>query len=315
MQIAPWIWCTVILLLCILGFMTLGVSWNAASFIMAYRAQKLLTLLIVGYSVGISTLLFQTLTQNNILTPSLLGFDALYVLIQSCLVFFLGAFAFGALNVQIKFGVQVLILIGAAMALYHFLLKDGRDLIRLVLVGIVFGVLFRSLSSLVARLIDPDEYFIIQSAGYARFGISDGVLLAISAAICVLSAFFIWRTRFVLDVLMLGRSVAMNLGVDYPKAARFILFWVSVLVACATALVGPIVFFGLLTCALTNQITRKMAHNERLILAPLIASIILVAGQLIFEQLFSMQGVLAVIIELFGGILFLWLVFVNKGRV
>ena len=65
-------------------FMTLNARgmWD---FVLPLRAAKLLAILLVAYAIGVSTLLFQTLTHNPILTPSLLGFDTLYVFLQTML--------------------------------------------------------------------------------------------------------------------------------------------------------------------------------------------------------------------------------------
>jgi iron complex transport system permease protein len=55
-----------------------------------------------------------------------------------------------------------------------------------------------------------------------------------------------------------------------------------------------------------------MYHSERLILVSLVAMICLVLGQTVFEQVLSMAGVLSVVIELAGGIVFLLLIFMTQ---
>ena len=72
------------------AFMTLGArgSW---SFILAFRGTKLLSMATVAYAIALSTVLFQTVTNNRILTPSIMGFDSLYALLQTLLVLVLGA--------------------------------------------------------------------------------------------------------------------------------------------------------------------------------------------------------------------------------
>ncbi len=86
----PVIIASVVLAISMLLFMTLNANGNW-DFVLPFRFYKLMALILVGVAIGVSTLLFQTLTHNPILTPALLGFDALYVLIQSVLVFALGA--------------------------------------------------------------------------------------------------------------------------------------------------------------------------------------------------------------------------------
>src|SRR5690606_10110387 len=132
-------------------FMTLDAkgSW---SFVLSFRGKKLLSLALVAYSVAVSTVLFQTVTNNRILTPSIMGFDALYVLIKTAVVFFFGVSALVSIDSQIQFVVELAVMVGFSFLLFRWLfLGEERSLHLLVLVGIVFGILFRSLSQLMQR--------------------------------------------------------------------------------------------------------------------------------------------------------------------
>ncbi|WP_435931762.1 iron chelate uptake ABC transporter family permease subunit [Moraxella bovoculi] len=294
-------------------YLTLNViSWD---FALPMRTRKLIAFLVVGYAVGVSTLLFQTLTHNPILTPSLLGFDALYVLIQSLMLFFLGMLSYVTLPVVGKFAFEVAVMMMLSVILFRFLFtKHNQDLTRLILVGVIFGTLFRSLSYMVARMINPDEFVTVQAQSYASFTAVNVNLLITSVVLSVATFIYVWRQRFALDVLLLGRNCAISLGVPYHKLSLGILMTISLLVSMATALVGPITFFGLLVCALTNRFCTKMAHGERLILVTLIASSTLIVGQAVFEHVFKMAGVLEVVIELFGGVAFLLLIFMQYSK-
>ncbi|WP_435938926.1 iron chelate uptake ABC transporter family permease subunit [Moraxella bovoculi] len=294
-------------------YLTLNViSWD---FALPLRTRKLIAFLVVGYAVGVSTLLFQTLTHNPILTPSLLGFDSLYVLIQSLMLFFLGMLSYVTLPTVGKFAFEVAVMMMLSVILFRFLFtKHNQDLTRLILVGVIFGTLFRSLSYMVARMINPDEFVTVQAQSYASFTAVNVNLLITSVVLSVATFIYVWRQRFALDVLLLGRNCAISLGVPYHKLSLGILMTISLLVSMATALVGPITFFGLLVCALTNRFCTKMAHGERLILVTLIASSTLIVGQAVFEHVFKMAGVLEVVIELFGGVAFLLLIFMQYSK-
>lgn len=297
----------VLLIGCVL-YLTLNVtSWD---FALPLRTRKLVAFLVVGYAVGVSTLLFQTLTHNPILTPSLLGFDALYVLIQSLMLFFLGMVSYVTMPAVGKFAFEVAVMMVMSVLMFRFLFtKHNQDLTRLILVGVIFGILFRSLSYMVARMINPDEFVTVQAQSYASFTAVNINLLMVAVVLSVATFIYVWRQRFALDVLLLGRNCAISLGVPYRQLSLGILITIALLVSMATALVGPVTFFGLLVCALTNHFCTKMAHGERLILVTLIASSTLIVGQAVFEHLFKMAGVLEVVIELFGGVAFLLLIF------
>ena len=225
-------------------FMTYHANGNW-DFILPFRGKKLLLLLIMAYTIGISTLLFQTLTNNPILTPSILGFDSLYLLVQSILVFLFGGIGFTQLNVAGKFAFETLLMLLGALLLFRTLSKNNSDLARMILVGIIFGVLFRSVNNLLQRMIDPNEFAVAQGSSFASFNTVNPTLLWIGTVITLVSALWIWQQRFKLDVLLLGRERAIGLGLEYHQFSRQLLICCAFLVSISTALVGPILFLGL----------------------------------------------------------------------
>lgn len=306
-----WLVAGLLLVSCTL-FLTLNANGNW-DFILPLRATKLASLLLVAYAVGVSTLLFQTLTNNPILTPSILGFDSLYIFLQTLLVAVLGGVGYTHLPPLGKFGFELAAMVGGSLLLFQILLRQGgRDLVRMILIGVIFGILFRSLSSLLQRLIDPEEFAVAQAYTFASFNSVNQQMLAIAAVILFISSVFIWRERYRLDVHMLGRDQAINLGIPYTRHTLWLLAWVAVLVATSTALVGPVSFFGLLVAALANHFAPNMKHSTRLPMVFLTAALLLVAGQTVFEHVLGMKAVLSVVVEFAGGLVFLWLVLKRK---
>ncbi len=80
------------LVIAIVTFLTVNArgDWG---FVLELRGRRLAALAIVGCAIAVSTVVFHTITENRILTPSILGFDALFVLIQTVLVFVVGSSA------------------------------------------------------------------------------------------------------------------------------------------------------------------------------------------------------------------------------
>lgn len=300
--------------LSIVCFMTLGAkgSW---SFIIPFRGRKLLALCLVAYSVAVSTVLFQTVTNNRILTPSIMGFDALYVLLTTAVVFFLGAGALTGIDPQLQFGVEVVVMVVFSGLLFRWLfLGEERSLTLLVLVGIVFGILFRSLSQFMQRMLDPNAFQVLQDSLFASFAAVDTTLLLVATVIVVLVSLVALRLGHMFDVLALGRAHAVNLGIDYKRTVVIVLTLVSVLVAVSTALVGPITFFGLLVATLAHSLVGTSRHRYVLPAAALLAIICLVGGQTILERVFAFDTALSIIIEFLGGIVFITLVLRRAAR-
>lgn len=286
-------------------FLTVGAkgSW---SFILTFRGTKVAAMVLVGCAIAMSTVLFQTITNNRILTPSIMGFDALYRLIQTVLVFQLGSAAVAAFDPRLRFGVEVAAMVVFSWLLYRWLFSGSlRGLHLLMLVGIVFGVLFRSLSGFLQRVIDPNEFLVVQDRLFASFNRVDGQLLAVSALVVLAVAVAVWRRAGVLDVLALGRDAAINLGIDHRREVMRVLVMVSILVAVSTALVGPVTFFGLLVANLAYLLVDTHRHRLILPVAALVAVLVLMGGQLVLERLLGYNGALSIVIEFLGGIVFL----------
>ncbi|WP_407666751.1 iron chelate uptake ABC transporter family permease subunit [Microvirga roseola] len=298
----------------IAAFMTIGAKgrWD---FILPFRGTKVLTMVLVAYAVAVSTVLFQTASQNRILTPAIMGFDALFILIQTALIFSIGAAGVANLSPYLVFALEVLAMVLFSSILYRWLFSGtSRSLHLLILVGIVFGVFFRSLSGFMQRIIDPNEFVVLQDRLFASFNSIDGELLAISSTVIIAASLVGWRFLRGFDVLSLGRDAAIGLGVDHDRVVTVVLLLVAVLVSVSTALVGPVTFFGLLVANLAYQIVGSHKHRFILPAAVLLAINCLVGGQLILERIFAFDTALSIVIDFVGGLLFLALLMKGAAR-
>ncbi|WP_343315604.1 iron chelate uptake ABC transporter family permease subunit [Brucella sp. BE17] len=301
-------------LLSAIAFMTIGAKGSWA-FILPFRATKLAAMVLVAYSIAVSTVLFQTVTNNRILTPSIMGFDAIYILIQTIAVFIFGSLHVAWLGPNVRFMSETVVMVLFAGSLYYWLFSGAaRSLHLVMLVGIVCGVFFRSLSSLMQRMLDPNLFAVLQDRFFASFNTVNSDILLISAIIVAFVTLYGLRMMHVFDVLALGREQAINLGIDHSRVVRHILFMVTVLVAVSTALVGPITFFGLLVANLAYIVTGSAKHRLVLPVAALLAIICIVGGQTILERVFAFNTALSVIIEFVGGLVFIILLVRGHSR-
>lgn len=302
-----------LLIAMIAAFMTLGAtgSW---SFILPYRGEKLLTVLLVAWAVPLSTILFHAISDNRILTPSIMGFDALFVLIQTLLIFFIGSERINILPVQGVFLGEVLVMTGFAMGLYGLLLRRvAGSLELLLLVGIVLGVLFRSISGLLQRMIDPGEFLVLQGRIFASFGGADPQVQAMAAAcIGLASAWAFWRLPAI-DVMILGRSGAMSVGLSHRRLSLEVFAIVTMLVSASTALVGPITFFGLLVAHATYRMLPGAPLRQTIPVAGLAGALLLVVGQVVLERVLGFDGTVGMAVEFLGGLLFI-LLLIERAR-
>jgi len=299
------IFLAVLLVACVAGYLMLGARGNWG-FVLPFRGNKLAALLVVAVAVSTASVLFQTITHNRILTPAILGFDALYVLVLTVQVYVLGAQAYVQLPEVGQFVLNTALMLAAALALFGTLLTRARsDLMRMVLTGIILAVLFRAVTGFLQRMIDPNEYAVIQVSSFARFARVDLSLLGVATLLTVAALMVTWRMRHQLDVLALGETAAINLGENPKRQTVWILVIIAVLVSVSTALVGPMGFLGLLVVSLAHLITPTASHSVLLTSAALISALTLVAGQLVLERLMGMAMPLVVVIDILGGIVFL----------
>lgn len=287
------------------AFMTVGAK-GAWSFVLPFRGAKLAAMVLVGYSIAVSTVLFQTVTRNRILTPAIMGLDTLYVLIQTVLVFAIGSTATSALPPAIMFVVQAAAMIAFSVILYVRLFSGRtQSLYLIVLVGLVLGVLFRSLANLLQRIMSPNEFVVLADRLFANFNTVNTAVLPIAAVAVVAASLFGLRHLRTLDVLLLGREPAIALGVDYRSTVSQILVVIAVLVSVSTALVGPVTFFGLLVASLAYSVSGSQKHAVVLPVSVLIATLLLATGQLVLERVFAFNTALSIIIEFAGGLAFI----------
>lgn len=270
------------------------------------RVGKLGPMIVVGFAVGIATIVFQTITKNRILTPNIMGIDALFELIQTALVFFLGSTAVLEIAPPILFSIETVLLLGLASFLFYWVfIKARRSLYTLALVGIITGVFFRSISSLFQRLIDPQEYLIVRDRSLARFEIVDPSLFTATVVMCVIAIVIIWHSRYQLDLLTLGKYQSISLGLSYSPVVLTLLVCCAVLVSATTALVGPLTFLGLLVANIAISLAATHKHKWLLPITGVVGAATLVSAQFVLERLLGMGTVVTVVIELAGGILFL----------
>lgn len=272
------------------------------------RGVKVFAMVLTGIAIAYATVVFQTITHNRILTPSIMGLDSLYMLLQTLLIFFLGSDHITIMNKQVNFLLSIMAMVIFALLFYRFLFqKNDKPIYFLLLVGIICGTFFGSISTFLQVLIDPNEFQMVQDKMFASFNNVNADLVWLSLAIIVLLIAFAWKHNASLDVLSLGRDTAINLGVNYDALVKHMLVLSAVLIAIATALVGPITFFGLIVANLSYQFFTSYKHSVLLTGAIVISVIALVGGQWVVERIFTFNTTLSVIVNFIGGIYFIYL--------
>ena len=317
MQLPRPCWRLLLLMLTLLIAIGLYLTWDmkaSLAFTLKFRGKKLITLLLVGFAIATATLLFQTLSNNRILTPGIMGFDRLYALIQAGFMIVLGVTGFSQFNPYLKWFIEASIMIGGLFLLYKLMFRGtSQSLQFLMLAGIVFGTFCASASELITRMLDPTQFAVMLNSLFASFSAVPAELLQIAYLVILFTAVVLIKYHTHLDVLLLGQHTATSLGVDYRKMTRLLLLLIGILVSLSTALVGPVLFFGLLVVHLAYRLAGSYQHRYLIPFAALLGMLTLIIGEFLLQHLFAFNTRLSIIIEFFGGIFFLLLI-LRQGK-
>ncbi|EGU0561309.1 iron chelate uptake ABC transporter family permease subunit [Campylobacter coli] len=300
----------------ILSFLTLGmigifilVDLNGFDeYALKSRFLQIAAIIIVAICIAVSTVIFQTLCNNKILTPAIIGLDSLYMLLQSALIFSFGAANLSVYKNDINFLITLVCMVVFSLGLYKILFSSDRSIYLIMLLGLVFGTLFSTLSSFFEVLIDPDEFMVIQGRMFASFDNIAFDVLILAYIISFLSFIWIFRYMKFLDPLNLGKDLAINLGINYQKISKQLMIIIAILTSISTALVGPITFLGLLVVNITYELFKTAKHSILLSACILISILALLGGVFFVSRIFDYNTTISVIINFLGGIYFIYLV-------
>ena len=288
---------------------------HLSAFAWKLRSQKIIVYLLVAIATGISTISFQTLTENRFLMPSILGIESFYVLLQTLLLVFESKFLQLGKSPILEFLILLLVQSLFFLALQGYLKTlMKQDLVFILLICLALGSLFRNISTFLQVLMDPNEYDKLQNSLFASFQHLNTPILAIGSLIILALTIFFFRKAVILDVLHLQRETAQILGLDVEKEQKELLWGIVLLTSTATALVGPMAFFGFMLANLTYLIVKDYRHKSLFIVAILVGFISLTLGQALIERVFALEIRISMIIESVGGLLFFILLYRRARR-
>ncbi|OIJ34210.1 iron chelate uptake ABC transporter family permease subunit [Microbacterium sp. LCT-H2] len=316
-----------IVVLVVLGVIALGSAFGLLAWdnplpigtpgfwrIAQHRATAVVVMALVAVAQAVATVSFQTVTNNRIITPSIMGFESLYRVVQTTTVYLFGVAGLVAIQGVGQFALQVLIMVGLAVVLYGWLLS-GRygNLQIMLLVGIVIGGGLGAIATFMQRLLTPSEFDVLAARLFGNVSNADPSYLPLAIPLVIAASTLLWLRSRRLNVLALGPDAARSLGLDHRREQFLVLTLVAVLMATSTALVGPMTFLGFLVATLAYQFADT--HDHRLIfpVAVFTAFSILAGAYFVMKNVFYAQGMVSILIEIVGGTVFL-IVILRKGR-
>lgn len=285
-------------------------------YVLSLRIPTLIVMLIASFAIGSASIIFQSIINNRIVTPCLLGMNAMYTLVHTAVVFVVGSGSVVAANSNLSFAVDLIVMSIAATFVYSYMFrKTGNNVLYVLLIGTVLSSFFGSIQSTMIRVMDPNEYDTLLTTLVADFNNVNAEVIGFSLVLLVALVIFLWKDLKLLDVITLGKNQAINLGVDYDRTVRRLLLGVVLCIAIATAMVGPISFLGLIIANLARQLLKTHKHSHLIIGSALMGMLAIIAGQIVSQHVFSYAVPISTFITIGGGIYFLYLLLFRKGGV
>ncbi|WP_293817521.1 iron chelate uptake ABC transporter family permease subunit [uncultured Corynebacterium sp.] len=278
------------------------------------RMNAVIAIAIVAVAQAVATVAFQTVTNNRIITPSIMGFESLYVAIHTSTVFFLGGSGLVEARTMTTYIIQLALMVGFALLLYSWLLTGkNANMHAMLLVGIVIGAGLGSVSTFMQRLLTPSDFDLLTARLFGSVNNAEPEYFPISIVLVAVAAGALLLMSRTLNVLALGPDATMNLGINHRSKSIVVLILVAVLMAVSTALVGPMAFLGFLVATLAYQFAGTSDHRYVFPMAIATAFLVLAGAYFVMNHIFYAQGVVSIIIELVGGTVFLYVI-LRKGR-
>lgn len=184
-------------------FIGLGLNADNYQYFLSRRVPKVLAMIIAGIAIGQSSLAFQTITHNRILTPSIMGFDSLYLLTKVLMVVLFGGLSGIAMNNYFNFALSSMSMLLFSSLLFGFYFRGERqNLMVLLLLGVILGQVFDSTSSFLIMLMDPSDFANVQANMFASFNNIDVDLVYLCSPLLLFISWRLYRLNRVLDIFL-----------------------------------------------------------------------------------------------------------------
>ena len=269
---------------------------------------------LAGALLGLAGAVAQGLFRNPLADPYLLG-SASGASLGVALAMALFGVSPLATHWLARIGLTGAAFVGAVLAVLLTLLlaKGVQHTLRLLLAGVIVGVVLGALSSLVL-LTTPDIMQAMQSfmlGSTAFVGWSACAVMAGTFAASLLAA---WMMSHVLDGLALGEATAQSLGLKLPQMRAALVAVLALATGTAVAQTGLIAFVGLAAPHLVRSVV-KTTHGRLIVLASLMGAVLLMAADILARWLIAPQELpVGVLTAVLGGGYLLWLMHRGSGR-
>jgi iron complex transport system permease protein len=292
------------------GFESVLKAWHdplAEQIVWEIRLPRTLGAWAAGALLGLAGAVAQGLFRNPLADPFLLGSASGASLGVAMALVLLGVSPFAA-GWLVRLGLTGAAFAGAVLAVTLTLLlaRGVQHTLRLLLAGVIVGVVLGALTSLL-MLLDPEvmqsmQAFMLGSTGFV--GWTSWLMMVAAWVVCIAGA---WMLSPVLDGLSLGEATATSLGLPLVQMRVALVAVLALATGTAVAQTGLIAFVGLAAPHLVRSVT-KTTHRRLIMLSSLMGGVLLMAADVLARALLAPQELpVGVLTAVLGGGYLLWL--------
>jgi iron complex transport system permease protein len=271
------------------------------------RAPRTLGALFAGALLGLAGAVAQGLFRNPLADPFLLGSASgasLGVAVA------LAAFGISPFATQwaVRLGLTGAAFVGAVAAVFLTLAlaRGVQHTLRLLLAGVVVGVVLGAIGSLIA-LMSPSILASMQSFMLGSTSFVDWSACAVMGGVLLLCLWLAWLLARVLDGLALGEETALSLGLPLSNIRMVLVAVIALATGTAVAQTGLIAFVGLAAPHVVRSIV-KTTHGNLIVLSTLMGGVLLLLADTLARSLIAPQELpVGVLTAVLGGSYLLWL--------
>ncbi|MCY8072319.1 iron ABC transporter permease [Bacillus inaquosorum] len=274
-----------------------------------FRLPRIILSLLVGAGIAVAGAILQSVSQNDLAEPGILGINAGGSLAVVLFIYFFQGSA-SDLSFFGTFMLPFSALAGAILAaflIYLLAWKKGVTPIRLILVGIGVNAGFNALLLIFQLKMDPHDF--MQAAVWISgsiWGANWNMIWAILPWIVILLPFTLYKARY-LNILQLGDQLATGLGTAVERERRILLLAAVTLAASCVAAAGGIAFLGLIAPHVARRLTGPRHQTLIPVSAFIGAFLFLLADTLARNVLAPSEIPVGLVISVLGAPYFIYL--------
>lgn len=270
------------------------------------RIPRIISSVLVGASLPLAGLIFQSYFSNPLATPDTLGV-ASGASFGAALAIFLGFNIFGIELTAFAFGLLTIMMTGITG------LKRDESKQTIILAGIIIGSLFQSLVSLIKFVADTDT--VLPSITFFLMGSFQSIgkeTLFVSGPIIIICIIIIFLLRWRINLLTVDEEVVKTMGVNITLLRMIVIIAATIITAISIAMAGQVGWVGLIV----PHFCRMLVGENHTRLVPFTISIgicFMLIIDTIARSMFAAEIPISVLTSLIGAPFFIYMIRSRSG--